>query len=555
MNIAEIRAKYPQYSDVSDADLTNALHAKHYSDMPLDEFRAKIGFKPEVKVGAAGLPDAIRDVAGQTGPLSKLAIGAAGAVNSAAMRLKQLLGRDLTPQDVQSLDEYKALSDASGEAVAGDVLMSILGTAKLGGNIYSATSGAAARVLPRAAAVLAPTAGAAASGAALTTLTTPTREGESGAENAGIGAAASVAADTLLRGAGRVVRPLTQRSGNTQALMDEGIVPTVGQGAGANSFVGRIEQRLESLPLVGDVIRNARQRPVEELNVAAIRRALPLNEQGRVTASGRESVQRAQEILSTGYDDVLTRVTARPDLDFYRAVLTARNDPDIALPRELQTRLLDIVREGVTTRTRNGTMSGDLAKRFDSRLGAMARRYAGSNDGDQRAFALALRDVQGAFRDLMERGATGADADLLRGLNRNYANLLRVERAASYVGAEGGTFNASQLQSAVRALDSSRNHRQFAQGRALMQDLSDPAYAALRDTVRNSGTTDRALLAWAASHPLQAVGLGAAAIPTAALYSRPGQRYMQGDYVWQRLLGSGLRDAARYSGSAGPVVE
>jgi len=43
MNIAEIRKKYPQYSDVSDTDLAKGFHSKFYSDMPYEEFASKIG--------------------------------------------------------------------------------------------------------------------------------------------------------------------------------------------------------------------------------------------------------------------------------------------------------------------------------------------------------------------------------------------------------------------------------------------------------------------------------------------------------------------------------
>ena len=46
MSIAEVRQKYPQYSDMSDADLASALHTKFYSDMPVEEFNAKIGLAP-----------------------------------------------------------------------------------------------------------------------------------------------------------------------------------------------------------------------------------------------------------------------------------------------------------------------------------------------------------------------------------------------------------------------------------------------------------------------------------------------------------------------------
>lgn len=50
MNIQEIRARYPQYSDLSDDQLGKALHSKFYADMPYDEFAAKTGIKSSFDV-------------------------------------------------------------------------------------------------------------------------------------------------------------------------------------------------------------------------------------------------------------------------------------------------------------------------------------------------------------------------------------------------------------------------------------------------------------------------------------------------------------------------
>ena len=44
--LAEFRSKYPQYNDLSDRQLADALHAKHYSDIPKDEFDRRIGLPP-----------------------------------------------------------------------------------------------------------------------------------------------------------------------------------------------------------------------------------------------------------------------------------------------------------------------------------------------------------------------------------------------------------------------------------------------------------------------------------------------------------------------------
>lgn len=45
--MAEVRAKYPQYEDMSDEQLATALHNKFYSDMPFDQFAEKLGLAAE----------------------------------------------------------------------------------------------------------------------------------------------------------------------------------------------------------------------------------------------------------------------------------------------------------------------------------------------------------------------------------------------------------------------------------------------------------------------------------------------------------------------------
>lgn len=49
--LADIRKQYPQYSDVSDADLVNGFYNKFYSDMPKEEFYKAINYKVEPERG------------------------------------------------------------------------------------------------------------------------------------------------------------------------------------------------------------------------------------------------------------------------------------------------------------------------------------------------------------------------------------------------------------------------------------------------------------------------------------------------------------------------
>lgn len=47
MDIKQIRKQYPQYNDMSDEQLANALHQKYYSDLPKEQVFEKLGYKPE----------------------------------------------------------------------------------------------------------------------------------------------------------------------------------------------------------------------------------------------------------------------------------------------------------------------------------------------------------------------------------------------------------------------------------------------------------------------------------------------------------------------------
>jgi len=64
--IAEVRQQYPQYSDMSDADLAGALHAKFYSDIPRAEFDKKVGIAPAESYQPS-LSDAVTDIPREIG--------------------------------------------------------------------------------------------------------------------------------------------------------------------------------------------------------------------------------------------------------------------------------------------------------------------------------------------------------------------------------------------------------------------------------------------------------------------------------------------------------
>ncbi|MEG7603096.1 hypothetical protein, partial [Listeria monocytogenes] len=86
----------------------------------------------------------------------------------------------------------------------------------------------------------------------------------------------------------------------------------------------------------------------------------------------------------------------------------------------------------------------------------------------------AYKQLQSELRDLVTR-SNPAHADELKAINTGWASFKRIQNAAAKVGSEEGVFTPAQLQNAVRALDRSKDKARFAEGNALMQDLSGAA--------------------------------------------------------------------------------
>jgi len=155
VNIADVRAKFPQYSDLSDGDLAQALHKKYYTDLPFDQFAGKIGLsaadadplkarKDESWSVQAG--KAVRDIPRQLGLTARYAIEGGGALpamiadvpgrlyNLAATGVDSLAGTKL-PRAPLAVDALPAAANFLGlpeprdanERVIGDVARTMAG--------------------------------------------------------------------------------------------------------------------------------------------------------------------------------------------------------------------------------------------------------------------------------------------------------------------------------------------------------------------------------------------------------------------------------------------
>lgn len=363
-----------------------------------------------------------------------------------------------------------------------------------------------------------------------------TRDGEA-LKNMGIGAVGSYAGDKLVKGVARVIQPKVDA--DVRTLIDAGITPTPGQIMGGN--LAKLEARSTSIPILGDAIANAQRRAGGELNTAAFNRALaPLGEKLPAGVTGSDAVELVGAKLGAAYDALLPKLTTQMDGRFAQEVAALRQavaggalDPKYPalFERTLQDRVLGKFQG-------QQAMTGQTLKDVESFLGGEVKRFTQSQDPDARLLGDAFKQVQQTLRDLVTR-TNPQYADELKAINSGWAHFKRVQRAASSVAADGGTFTPAQLHNAVKALDRSKDKARFAEGRALMQDLSGPAKSVLGEAYPDSGTAGRmanmGALASGLVNPMIPAGLFAGA----GLYSPQAQKLIAG-LLTQRPAGAGL---------------
>jgi hypothetical protein len=329
----------------------------------------------------------------------------------------------------------------------------------------------------------------------------------------------------LTRPAAAMISPTVDPG--VRALMAEGVTPTTGQILGGG--YKRFEEGLTSIPVIGDYIKSAQGRAVEQLSTAAFNRALkPIGSSLPSGTTGREAVQFVSDKLDDAYGKLLPKMKVMQDTPFQTEIANLRNMVDGGAINQASK---DFFNKWIDGNVLNkfqgqGVITGQTLKQVQSDLRETINRLGVSTDADQRLIGDALKEAQDQVRQLVIRNNPQFSKEL-KAIDTGYANFKRVEKAAALTGAEEGVFSPAQLQSAVRAMDKSKDKSRFATGQALMQDLSETGKTVLGNKLPDSGTPYRSLAALIASggaagagYPVIAGGL----LAGPALYSAPGQR-------------------------------
>lgn len=415
--------------------------------------------------------------------------------------------------------QYQASRKAAGE--------SGIDGYRMAGNVLSPANLAIASRVPAAASLAGRIGVGAATGAGFGALT-PVGEGDFAKEKMTqvlAGGATGGALPAIGSGLARIISPNASKNANLQLLRKEGVNPTIGQALGG--VANKVEERLQSVPLMGDMISRARSGANDQFEAAAFNRALkPIGQKLPAGISGRDAVVHTENALRDKYDDVLQKIGAiKPDEGFTGKLDSLQGMVKASLwPKPTQQKFNALLKEVKDSLDDNGVMTSDAYKTLESSLGADYRKLTASTDTWDGKLAPAVKQMQEELRDMLRRQA-GTHADDLKAANAGWANFKRVQNAAAKVGAEDGNFTPAQFANAVRAMDKSKDKAAFARGSALGQDLGDAGKSVLGSKVPNSGTPERMFLGGGALAsgtiaPAIPLGLGAGA----ALYTKPVQQ-------------------------------
>lgn len=375
----------------------------------------------------------------------------------------------------------------------------------------------------------------------------PVNEGDYAMEKAKQLAAGTVlggVAPAAASGVARVISPNASRNADVLLLKQEGVTPTVGQTLGGrwNAF----EEKLQSVPILGDAIAMARNRSLESFNNAAINRAA--GKVGvHVQGSGQGAIREAGDALSQAYDDALAQIKfVRFDQQFAHDLSQLKGMAQSLTPpmrAKFNAKLDEVFGSRLSG---SGSMLGPTFKKVDSELGQLASRYGRSSVASEAELGDAFAQLQNLLKQQAMRTNPSA-AEALAKADAGWANLVRIEAAGKTGKNAEGVFTPGQLNTAVSSADHSTRGRAVARGTALMQDLSNAGQKVLGNKVPNSGTPERLL------YGLGTVGFGGYLDPwipgaltaAAGMYTRPMQRFLSGAVTRRPEFAEPVADALR----------
>ena len=356
------------------------------------------------------------------------------------------------------------------------------------------------------------------------------------------GAAFGAVGSTLGQGVGKVAGDAIGgvRLGEAaQRLRDRGINLTTGRILGDTASA--IEDKMVSLPFVGDMVRRRQGESFQDFNRAAFEEGgAPIG--FNPTAIGGDGVEQFRQAVGSSFDGATAGQQAPFDQQFMADMAQMYNNAQ-RMPKDRQRDLGQILDARLLPMTDTGQMTGSQYQQAMRALKGGRSNVPSRFEGYEQDYRDAITDTMAALDGTMRRGGGQSVIDGLDAANAAYKNLKILEDASldrAKIGTQAGeteVFVPSQLIAAAR-----KSEKKY--GPSSLKQLGKDGQAVLPSTVPNSGTADRLAMgglilgggAGGTEYMTQqdldatATGLGSAGATLAALTalgSRRGQKALE----------------------------
>lgn len=445
----QVNAQLPQPQPVLHEPLEPRVQAV------LDQLKA--GGK--VSLGKAGVQKEIDEL-----PWYKQFVGGLGSAPVAAYQsIKQLLGRDVSPADIEAWRSFVSTGAGAGGNIAGNIAMFFAP----GGALERAITGG--RALGKTAATLGRTGAAMGVAGAEGGLLTPVVDDESRVGNA---AKSSLFAGTL-GAAGRAATGLVRPSKEAEQLAEKGIQTTVGQGGEGmlGKTLGYFEDVTGAIPGAEQVVKKGRESAEKAAIDVAARRGSPYGASAEKVGRGKYF-----EDMDVAFNDAYTtllsgknfqlgktfRKDVRSDIDTVTAGMSAK------AKRKLEEDLNNVMPSKQNMGAEDWFQLNTEVRRLRDLAVDKHGKSGGLDDGKIRD---AYEALYKRFGGIAERNLPADELARLRNVDDALEHSKILEKAAGYRGQGEGGVSVHDLIKAVESTpkgDKIRNAGRF-------QDITEPA--------------------------------------------------------------------------------
>ena len=332
-------------------------------------------------------------------------------------------------------------------------------------------------------------------------------------KNVALGAVLGGAGSGAIEGVSLIVSPKASVNPMVQALKKQGVEITPGQALGGG--IGRAEEKLASIPVIGDKIAARRGEAVKEWNRAMINKA------GsaigfKTDKTGVDAITELDDAVSAAYKKAIDAApSVQVDEPFVQSLQNIRQMAATQAFPEASQKAVDLnIQRMISGIEQNGKLLPETWKKIDSELGQTIRKAKDPQFQD------AIRELQRQWRDVAGR-SNPKQRQLFKSADDAYSGLERLTKATYRSAGEMGEFTPAQMFGVAKQSASKTGLRQ--QTAPFLRESME-AQQILGNKVPNSGTFDRAILpailAGGFVDPMTALMVGTGA----SVYTRPGSK-------------------------------